>query len=203
MKIWRYPLLACLLLSGCSFTPTAMPTATIGPVPTAEVEQRLQELWGRLDKGSPPANKLPIAWEPAYSVLFPTEWPPTPATTWVRYAYAQGMEMDLNDAVRVAAPWARLEVPSHSAMVTIVPLSAQLKPVTIQGVKPIDTATQAVLAKGGAVSAYCLQLTALPQPNSAQAADMRTFYRTWLKYNGALVDLIRPNHAKFLAWLND
>ncbi len=203
MKMWRYTLLACLLMSGCSFNPSAGPAATISPIPTAEAEQQLQGLWNRLDKGAPPVNKLPIAWRPAYSVLFPGEWPPTPTTTWIRYAYAQGMDMDLHDAVRVAAPWAKLELRGNSATVTIVPLSAKLEPATIQGVQPIDAATQAMLAKGDAVSDYCLQLTTLPQPNSAQSADMRTFYRTWLKYNGALVDLIRAKHAKFLAWLND
>jgi hypothetical protein len=217
MQLWRYTLLACLLVSGCSFNPSANPATTndqaptvkagaatataIDPVPTAKVEQQLQNLWYRLDKGAPPTNKLPIAWKPAYSVLFPREWPPTPTTTWVRYAYAQGMDMDLHDGVRVASPWARLELRGNSTTVTIVPLYAKLEPVTTQGITPIDAATQAVLAKEGDVSAYCLQLTALP--NSAEVAQIRAFYQTWLKYNGALVDLIRADHTKFLAWVND
>jgi hypothetical protein len=113
------------------------------------------------------------------------------------------MDMDLRDGVRVAAPWAKLELRGSGATATIVPLSASLEPVTVQGVVPIDAATQAVLAKGDEVSAYCLQLTALPQPNSPPATAMRAFYRTWLKYNGALVELIRPNHEKFLTWLNE
>jgi len=201
MKLWPYTSLACLFVSGCSFNPSAGPT--ISPVPTAGVEQQFQELWDRLDKGSPPANKPPVLWNPAYSALFPNEWPPTPATIWVRYAYAQGRDMNLSDGVRVAAPWARLELRGSPATVTIVPLSASLEPVTIQGVTPIDAATQAVLAKGDDVSAYCLQLTALPPPNSPPAAEMRAFYQTWLKYNGALVKLIQPSHEKFLAWLNE
>ncbi|MBI5030661.1 MAG: hypothetical protein HZB51_09045 [Chloroflexi bacterium] len=219
MNMWHYSLLACLLLSSCSSNsptkptttirpfPTAgkttEPTAKINPVPTAGVEQQLQELWNRLDKGTPPANKLPISWKPAYSVLFPGEWPPSATTTWVRYAYAQGMDMDLRDGVRVAAPWAKLEFRGNSDNVTIVPLSAKLEPVTIQGVQPIDAATQAILAKGDAVSTFSLQLTALPQPKNPQLVEMRTFYRTWLKYNGAFVNLIRSNHSKFLEWLND
>jgi hypothetical protein len=203
MKMWPYTLLTCLFVSGCSFSPSAGPAATNSPIPTAGAEQQLQEVWKRLDQGTPPANKLPISWRPAYSVLFPNEWPPTSATIWVRYAYAQGMDMDLHDGVRVSAPWARLELRGNLDTVTIVPLSNRLEPVTIQGVTPIDAATQAVLAKGDEVSAYCLQLTALPQPNSPPAADMRAFYQTWLKYNGALVKLIQPNHEKFLAWLNE
>ena len=203
MNIWRYTLLICLFVSGCNFNPSTSPKATISPVPTAEVEQQVQELWNRLDKGSPPTNKPPIAWNPAYSILFPDEWPPTPATIWVRYVYAQGIDMDLLDGVRVAAPWAKLELRGNPATITIIPISASLEPVTIQGVEPIDAATQAVLAKGDEVSTYCLQLTAMPQSNSPSVADMRAFYQTWLKYNGALVELIRPNHEEFLAWLNE
>lgn len=205
MKMWRYALLACLLVSGFSFNRSAAgPAAMISPVPTPTpgVEQQLKELWDRLDKGSPPANKPPVVWSPAYSALFPSEWPPNQATIWVRYAYAQGMDMDLRDGVRVAAPWARLEM-HGSATATIVPLSTRLEPTSIQGVSPIDASTRAVLAKANDVSAYCLQLTALPHPNSAPARDMRAFYRTWLKYNGALVKIIQPNHEKFLAWLNE
>src|SRR5512143_54449 len=96
MKLWRYILLACLLLSGCSFNPSASPAttsnqvptakagnataATIGPVPTAEADQQLQALWKQLDQGAPPANKPPISWKQAYSILFPSEWPPTQTT---------------------------------------------------------------------------------------------------------------------------
>ncbi len=202
MRIWPYTLLVCLLVGSCSFNPSTGPAAAVSPVPTAAVEQQLKELWDRLDQGTPPANKLPISWSPAYSALFPTEWPPTPTTVWVRYAYAQGRDMDLSDGVRVAAPWAKLELRGGSSTVNIIPLKASLEPDTTQGVSPVDAATQAVLAKGDEVSAYCLQLTDLPQPNSQPAADMRTFYQTWLKYNGALVELIKPNHEKFLAWLN-
>ncbi len=178
-----------------------MPAATISPVPTAEVDQQLKAVWDRLDRGTPPANKLPISWTQAYSVLFPNEWPPTANTIWIRYAYAQGMDMDLHDAVRVAAPWARLELRGNSSTVTIVPLNTKLEPVDTQGVQPIDEKTQVILAKESDVSAYCLQLTALP--TGPETAEMRTFYQTWLKYNGALVDLIRSNHEKFLAWLNE
>jgi hypothetical protein len=219
MKMLRFSLLAYLLLNSCSFTSSGKPTATnspvptagkptepmakISPVPTAGVEQQLQDLWNRLDKGAAPTNQMPISWRPAYSVLFPSEWSSTANTTWVRYAYAQGMDIDLRDGVRISAPWARLEFRGNADTVTIVLLSAKLEPMTTQGVQPIDAATQAILAKGDTVSAYCLQLTALPQSNNPQTIEMRTFYRTWLKYNGAFAALVRANHAQFLAWVNE
>jgi hypothetical protein len=204
MKIWFFSLPICLLVIACGFNPFARSAgAAISPVPTTEVAKQFQGLWARLDKGVPPANKLPISWNPSYSVLFPSEWPPTPTTTWVRYAYAQGMDMDLHDGVRVTGPWARLELHGSQSTASIVPLSGTLEAVTIQGVQPIDSATQAVLAGGDDVSAYCLRLTALPQANNPSTDDMRIYYHTWFKYNGAFVDLIRKDHEKFLAWVNE
>lgn len=203
MKMWRYVLLACLIMTSCTSNASTGPAATVSPMPTAQVEQQLQGLWDKLDRGPAPADQLPIAWSPAYSVLFPTEWPPTPATVWVRYAYAQGMDLNLHDGVRVATPWARLELRGGQNTVTLTPLGAKLEPVSVQGVTPLDEAAQAVLVKGDEVSAYCLQLTALPPSNNPQTNAMRAFYQTWLQYNGALVELIRPNHEKFLAWVNE
>ncbi|MFN8456844.1 MAG: hypothetical protein U0401_19630 [Anaerolineae bacterium] len=48
----------------------------------------------------------------------------------------------------MAAPWAKLELRGSSPTVSIIPLSSNLEPVTTPGVVPLDTATQAVLAKG-------------------------------------------------------
>lgn len=203
IKMWRYILLICLLMTSCNPNSSIGPAATVSPIPTVQVKQQLQALWDKLDRGPTPANQLPIAWSPAYSALFPTEWPPTPATVWVRYAYAQRIDLNLHDGVRVAAPWAKLELRGGLNTVILTPLGAKLEPVSTQGVTPLDEAAQAVLATGDEVSAYCLQLTALPQSNNPQTAAMRAFYQTWLQYNGALVELIRPNHEKFLAWLSE
>lgn len=154
MKTWSFTFLVCLLASSCSFNASAGPAAA-SPVPTAKVEEQLQGLWDKLDQGTPPANKLPTSWSPAYSVLFPTEWPPTPNTLWIRYAYAQGMDVNLHDGVYVSAPWARVELRGNSTIASIVPLSTRLEPVTTQGVVPIDAETQAMLAKEAEVSASC------------------------------------------------
>lgn len=201
--MWRYVLVVCLLVSGCIFDHAAVTSPAVGQSPTPNIDQQLQVLWDHLDKGSSTANKRSLVWSPAYSPLFPAEWPPTSNTAWVRYAYAQAVDMDLRDAVRIAAPWAKVEMRGNPGTAAIVSLRDRLEPMTTQGVQPIGSATQAILAKMSDVSAYCLQLTALPNPNSQPATEMRAFYRTWLKYNGAFVSLIQPNHQKFLAWLNE
>ena len=181
--------------------PSVQPTtAPNNSVSAADWELQLQSLWDKLDKG---ASKPTLSWKLSYSVAFPNDWSPTSNTIWTRYAYAQGMDLDLRDAVRIASPWAKLELRGNSATVNIASLSTKLDAVTVQGVSPIDATTRAILAKEKSVTDYALQLTSLPLKTDAQATEMRTFYKTWLKYNGALVDLIKSKHIAFLNWVNE
>jgi hypothetical protein len=175
-----------------------MPTPS--SVPLEEAPQHLNALWAQLDQGSG------ITWSAIYSPLFPSEWPPTPKTIWTRYAFAYGREFPnptLADAERVSRPWARLELhPSptgHTA--TIVPLQSKLEAWEIQGVQPLDQEAFETLKKEALVSDYCLRLTTLPDPDASETAAMRAFYRTWLKYNGAIASEISPHHTNFIAWL--
>lgn len=216
MKMWPFVLLSALLLSGCTgvtpaapsptntpapsaSSPSITPTATPNLVSAADMDQRIKTMWDRLDKTDLLTNKSLVVWKSAYSIWFPSDWSPTPNTTWVRYVYAQGMDLDLRDAVRVAQPWARLE--SRANVTTLVPLSTKLENTTVQGVSPLDATSQAVLAQENRIADDCLKLTALP--TGTQATEIKTFYRTWLKYNGAFATLIRAKHEKFLAWVNE
>ena len=79
-------------------------------------------------------------------------------------------------------------------------LSTALESASIQGVTPLDANSKAALDTGAAVSARCLKLTALPDEQTA--VELRTYYRTWIKFNGAFAAFIRPGHAAFLDWIN-
>ena len=79
-------------------------------------------------------------------------------------------------------------------------LSTALESASIQGVTPLDANSKAALDTGAAVSARCLKLTALPDEQTA--VELRTYYRTWIKLNGAFVALVRANHASFLDWID-
>jgi hypothetical protein len=170
-------------------------------VPLTELSSRLETLWNTLDQDEAPTDNLPIIWQPAYSPLFPTEWPPTPTTAWVRYAYAHGQDIALADGVRVAKPWARAELRDGSSTAALVPLSPKLEPFEVQGVSPIDAETLALFDKAEQVSAYCLTLQTLPDLNTGEAATMRTFYQVWLNYNGVIAGIIKPSHAAFFEWI--
>jgi hypothetical protein len=139
--------------------------------------------------------------QPAYSPLFPTEWPPTPTTQWLRYAYAQGQDVSLADGVHVAKPWAQVEMSGDSATAVIIPLSIKLEPFAIQGVSPLEAESLAVLKQEDQVSTYALSLKDLPEPITDEITAMRAFYQTWLNYNGTIASEIKPNHTAFFEWL--
>ena len=169
----------------------------------SELAGQIDALWRTVDKGATAKDKPPIAWSPRTTPAFPTSWPPTSATTWVRYVYAAGRDLGggLADGERVARPWARVELRPGAATAAIVPLSARLEPLDIQGVRPIDGATLAILRTEEQVTAAGRRLTALPDPAAAETAELRAFYRAWLSLNGVIASAIRPDHGAFLAWV--
>jgi hypothetical protein len=197
--------LACLALAACGFNPLAALKSTSVPspmtVPLSQLTSRLESLWGQLDQSEPSPDSNPILWQPAYSPLFPTEWPPTPTTQWLRYAYAQGQDMSLADGVHVAKPWAQVEMSGDSATAVITPLSIKLEPFAIQGVTPLEAETLAVLKQEDQVSTYAMRLKELPDPNTDEITAMRAFYQTWLNYNGTIASDINLHHIAFFNWL--
>jgi hypothetical protein len=199
-------LLAVWGLVACGPNPVAVsesaPIPSSTPVLLTELPAHLETMWTKLDQGQAPKDGPPsIMWQPAYSPLFPTAWPPEANTVWVRYAYGQGQDMSLNDGVRIAKPWAHIEFRGDGS-VGVIPLTQQLEPFEVQGVSPLNADTQALLQKGEQVSTYCLSLKGAPAPDSPDAVTMRRFYQSWLKYNGAIAAEIKPDHSTFFEWVS-
>ena len=199
-------LLASWGLVACNLNPFTvaesepMPSPT--PVPLAELAAHLETMWDQLDQGQAPKDSLPIFWQPAYSPLFPTAWPPGPDTIWVRYAYGQGQDMSITDGVRIAKPWARVEFRGDKSAGIIIPLTQKVEPFEVQGVSPLDAETQALMQKSEQISTYCLNLKEAPSPDAPNTVTMRRIYQSWLKYNGAIAAVIKPDHSAFFEWVN-
>jgi len=160
-----------------------------------EARQRLETLWRSLDTSAPPF------WSSATTPPFPGQWPPTPTTTWVRYAYAYGLDPQLADAAKIARPWARLELAAGPDRARVVLLSRKLEGIGTQGVAPLDAASLKVLDTQDVVAARCLQLGGTPPAGHAETAELVAFYRTWLRFNGVIAEAIAPSHAAFLGWV--
>jgi len=161
----------------------------------AEAGQRLDTLWRSVDTPAPPF------WSSSSTPPFPAQWPPTPTTTWVRYAYAYGLDPQLADGEQIARPWARLELAAGSGRARVVLLSRKLEGIGTQGVAPLDAASLKVLETEDAVTARCLRLDGPPPAGRPETTELAAFFRTWLGFNGVIAEAIGPDHAAFLAWV--
>ena len=148
---------------------------------------------------SPPSG-MPTMWTTTQSPVFPSEWPPTANTQWVRYTFAYGTNpTTLMDGAYVTRPLTRTVVQRDGTDGEATTLSTVLEDAGIQGVRPLDAASSAALGKGAQVQTQLLSLQAAP--DQAAAVELRTYYRVWVNLNGVIAKSIRPNHAAFFQWI--
>lgn len=169
----------------------------------AEARAQLDQLWTALKKPAATANDAPgTLWDKALTPPLPLSWPPAPGMDWVQYAYAYGRDFQIADGVRVGKPWATITLHADGTA-TLAQLSATLEDGGVQGVTPVGQEQQAILQTGETAQATALSLTALPDPSSPPAREVKAYYASWLFYNGAIAGLVRANHAPFFAWLKE
>lgn len=165
-----------------------------------QLPAKLEEIWASRTK-SGDVNGRPTFWNPAYSPYMAGEWPPTPTTTWTRYAYAYGQDPGLSDGLRVAYPWAKVERVAGASTATIIVLGDSIDPYSTQGVRPADPATIAALNSQPSVESYVFGLTGLPDPMAPETILMANFYRSWRANHGAIAKELVPLHADFWVWV--
>ncbi len=172
-------------------------------VPAAEVEAALAELFRPIAAAAArggSGDEAGVMWTLALTPPLPLAWPPAPGARWVRWAYAQGMELQLADAVRVARVWGSAELVQGSPMATVrvsMPqLSAWPDP---QGVRPLSGEEAADRGRLGEAGALALELTR--EPDAATADLLRRTYGGWVADNGVIVQSLPDAHDAFLAWL--
>ena len=169
----------------------------------ADLEAALEGLWQELARpaSADQAGAPSLAWRAAYTPLFPAAWPPTASTVWVRYGFAYGHDLRLRDGMRVAQPWARIEVLAGQARARLTPLRESLEACAVQGVRPLAGDELAVLQSGAEVERYAGGLARLPELEAPATGRMRVYYLTWLALNGAVAQALAPDHAEFFGWL--
>ena len=157
---------------------------------------------GATSTSKPPSHPdgMPTMWSTTQSPLFPTEWPPTTSTMWVRYTFAYGTNpTTLMDGAYVTRPLTRTIIQRDGTDGAATTLSTVMEEAGTQGVKPLDAASSTTLGKGAQVQAQLLRLQATP--DETEAAEVREYYRVWISLNGVFAKFIRPDHAAFFDWI--
>lgn len=172
------------------------------PMNNTDANTHLQTLWQTLEKPSG-TSVAPVMWNMAVTPVLPASWPPSANTLWVRYAYAQGMDMRLADGVYITTPWAKVELRQHGVEATVVQLGTKLVENGIQGMVPLKQEEFAVLHNSEAPQTTALGLSTLPDPANKNVAAMKTYYKAWLQANGRIARMVEADHGVFFAWASE
>lgn len=138
--------------------------------------------------GGPTKDGPGVMWSYRVAPPLPSDWPMTATSTTVFWVYAAGLDLQLRDGERVAAPWARVDVKADGTR-TLTVVSQALEVAGTQGVKPISKA-EADLVAG------------VFQPAALAAGDLgklKAPWAAWLRYNGVIAAKLKPRHPAFFA----
>ncbi len=183
---------ALVLVAGCARGESTQGAAV------SDLDAEWRQVQRRLPGGPPP-----FLWQRHSTPPLPLAWPPTRDTGWVRYEYAYGFDpVRTADAIRVAAPWARVQLDRDGQPREARLLETAGAELGLQGVFPTHPPSGAI--DGEQVrreEARALQLTVLPAPGSREQAGLAAFYGQWLQRNGVIAAAVRDAHEPFFAWI--
>lgn len=154
----------------------------------------------RPDEGraGPPA----VVWSWRITPPFPAAWPPDGSARAVLYAYAEGFDLGLADAVRVAAPWAIVEAalpPGGNPAVARLP--GDWSELGIQGVRPLSPEEMPQRPPSEGAEAFLARTFSSPAAAQEARGGLCGHYGFWARHNGVIARAVRPRHPAFFKWL--
>ena len=113
----------------------------------------------------------------------------------MRYAFATRLKPGIADGAEMAAPWARVTLEATGAQ-RVVQLSRRLRPLGIQGVRPLGLA-EITLADRETEAGERL----LAGGTQARSNLVRDVTCGWISRQGVVAATITPLHPGFVRWL--
>jgi hypothetical protein len=170
-------------------------------VPPGEINTHLDSLWNSVLKATPddkPANKK-REWQMHLTTWLPDEWPPSPKTTWTRYAY--GLDMSMDGSSDVSAPFARIEHRAgDDARETFIPMAGKLKVIAIHPVRP-HGGWRYTLDDEKRMLKMALSLTSAPPADARGAAGLKCYFQSWRLGSAEIAAHVGSRHRAFFKWL--
>ena len=115
--------------------------------------------------------------------------------TLVRYSFAMRLNPSVSDGAEMAAPWAKSTLNSTGKIV-VEQLSARLRPLGLQGVRPLRSEEIALLGREQEV-----EQRFLVGGKPATDGVVRDFTCSWISRQGVVAAAIMPLHPSFERWL--
>ncbi len=169
----------------------------------SSLQLRLDAEWQKLIEKSDQPQTLPgVMWSYCLTPPLPSDWPPTPDLRLIYYAFAYGRDFGrLMDAVRVAAPWARVEKYLSESLLPKTELIADaIREIGIQGVRPISRDEVVVSDSGAPIESLLARLSGSLDENLT-TRSVKEYYRFWQANNGVVAGEIQPRHGEFFRWV--
>ena len=190
-------ILCCAAIAACQRLPRSQPR-TVG---SQERDGVLQALWSDVLRHTPddkPA-RMKREWKMLLTTWLPNQWPPTPQTIWTRYAY--GLDISMDGASDVSAPFARIERPvGEDSREIITPMAAKLKVIAVHPVRP-HGGWRYTLDDEKRILTMALSLTAAPPADARGAVGMKSYFQSWRLGNAEIAAHVEPKHREFFGWL--
>ena len=170
-------------------------------VRAAETERVLASLWREVVSATPddkPA-RMKREWKMILTTWLPDRWPPTSRTVWSRYAY--GLDISLDGASDVSAPFARIERRTGStSLETITPMADRLKVIAVHPVRP-HNGWRYTLDDEKHMLQMALSLTREPPADSRTGIGLKSYFQSWRLGSAEIAAHVEPRHRDFFKWL--
>lgn len=175
--------------------------AKIPVVTNGDLESMANQEWEAIKSrhAFDPSDPESINWAYRISPPLPTEWPPAQNYGVVYYGYPYGLAATgLADGEHIGEPWVQWEVASGELKNATV-LSGELRPLAIQGVRPLDE--NGILLAHSRGYEHLIDLTRLPSKADPKTTQIRNYYCFWILHNGVIASHLAKFHKAFFAWL--
>jgi hypothetical protein len=167
----------------------------------AETDRVLASLWRDVVSATPdnkPARMM-REWKMILTTWLPDQWPPTSRTVWSRYAY--GLDISMDGASDVSAPFARVERRAgSSSLETITPMADRLKVIAVHPVRP-HKGWRYTLDDEKRMLQMALSLTTEPPADSRTGIGLRSYFQSWRLGSAEIAAHVEPRHRDFFKWL--
>lgn len=172
------------------------------PIATGQMDAQLTALWADVLKATQddkPARKK-RQWQMKMTTWLAADWPPSSRTVWIRYAY--GLDVSMDGASDVSAPFARIERRAgDDAHVTVIPMASSLKVIAVHPVRP-HGGWNYTLDDEKHMLAMALALRGLPPADSRGGIGVKSYFTSWRLANAEIAAHVAPNHRVFFKWLD-
>lgn len=194
--------ITCLILCQAPLAscqrPPGSASQTVSP---KERDAVIESQWLEVLRNTPddkPA-RMKREWKMLLTTWLPGEWPPTPQTVWTRYAY--GLDVSMDGASDVSAPFARIERQTGDvSREAVTPMAAKLKVIAVHPVRP-HGGWRYTLDDEKRILTMALSLTGAPAPDARGDGGLKSYFQSWRLGNAEIAAHVEPKHRAFFDWL--